>query len=104
MKAYFYVFWLFRGISSCVRRCVHKKSLQEYAVKIIDLTDSKNQISEELRSVTHNEINILKEVSGHAHISKFYESQTAIFVVFFCSLIFFCFSSFKNCIVCAHAS
>nr|CAB3264838.1 phosphorylase b kinase gamma catalytic chain, skeletal muscle/heart isoform [Phallusia mammillata] len=74
-----------KGVSSCVRRCVHKQSNREYAVKIIDLTDQNNKISEELRSVTHNEINILKEVSGHAHIIELvdvFETDASIFLVF----------------------
>ena len=70
LKACYVKTFVCRGISSCVRRCINKKTLEEYAVKIIDLTDKDNQISEELRHVTHNEINILKEVSGQAHISK----------------------------------
>ncbi|CAK8676893.1 phosphorylase b kinase gamma catalytic chain, skeletal muscle/heart isoform-like [Clavelina lepadiformis] len=74
-----------RGVSSCVRRCIHKKTQREYAVKIIDLTDDNNRISEELRNVTHNEINILREVSGHAHIIELvdvFETSTFIFLIF----------------------
>ncbi|XP_078490822.1 phosphorylase b kinase gamma catalytic chain, skeletal muscle/heart isoform [Ciona intestinalis] len=74
-----------RGVSSCVRRCVEKKTRGEFAVKIIDLTDGSNKISEELRQVTHNEINILKEVSGHVHIIELvdvFETSTFIFLIF----------------------
>uniref|UniRef100_H2YBY7 phosphorylase kinase n=1 Tax=Ciona savignyi TaxID=51511 RepID=H2YBY7_CIOSA len=74
-----------RGVSSCVRRCVEKKTSKDFAVKIIDLTDGNNQISEELRLVTRNEINILKEVSGHAHIIELvdvFETSTFIFLIF----------------------
>ena len=48
-------------------------------MKIIDLTDDNNRISEELRNVTHNEINILREVSGHAHISKLLTTKMLVF-------------------------
>lgn len=56
-----------------VRRCIHKPTCQEYAVKIIDITGGGSFSSEEvqeLREATLKEVDILQKVSGHPNISK----------------------------------
>lgn len=72
------------GASSTVRRCVRRTSRKEYAVKIIDLIGNDELLGEDLRAVTHNEIRILRAVSGEAHIIELvdvFETETLIFLV-----------------------
>ncbi|XP_070571748.1 phosphorylase b kinase gamma catalytic chain, skeletal muscle/heart isoform-like [Ptychodera flava] len=76
-----------RGISSVVRRCVDRKTQQEYAVKIIDISNEKasEAETEALKEATRNEVDILRKVSGHPNIIGFvdcFESLTFFFLVF----------------------
>lgn len=60
----------FSGISSVVRRCIDKENGREYAAKIIDLGASEVNDSHQMLDATRQEINILRQVMGHAYISK----------------------------------
>lgn len=55
-----------------MRKCLEKATETEYAVKIIDLTQEKdnNEITEEMRCETKREIEILRKCSQHPNISK----------------------------------
>ncbi|KAF7466216.1 phosphorylase b kinase gamma catalytic chain, liver/testis isoform isoform X2 [Marmota monax] len=59
-----------RGVSSVVRRCVHRATGDEFAVKIMEVTAerlSPEQL-EEVREATRRETHILRQVAGHPHI------------------------------------
>ncbi|XP_043942570.1 phosphorylase b kinase gamma catalytic chain, liver/testis isoform [Protopterus annectens] len=76
-----------RGVSSVVRRCIHKQTGKEYAVKVIEITPERMtpQQLEEVRTSTMKEIDVLKKVSGHPYIITLidsYESSSFIFLVF----------------------
>ena len=65
---YILLFLMFSGLSSVVRKCVHKASGQEYAVKIVDKLGDHGAC--DIGEVTKNEVDILKMLSGHKNISK----------------------------------
>lgn len=74
-----------KGMSSSVRRCIRKNCRSEFAVKIIDITGDTQSMSDDLRNITRNEVNILQEVSGKAHIIELFdvfETNSFIFLVF----------------------
>lgn len=60
-----------RGVSSVVRRCVHRHTGQELAVKIIEITAEKMTIQqlEEVKISTLKEIQVLNMVKEHPSIS-----------------------------------
>ena len=55
-----------------MRRCVHRHTGQELAVKIIEITAEKMTAEqlEEVKSATLKEIQVLNMVKGHSSISK----------------------------------
>lgn len=63
--------WRLRGVSSVVRRCVHRHTGQELAVKIIEITAEKMTVLqlEEVKTSTLKEIQVLNMVKGHSSIS-----------------------------------
>lgn len=76
-----------RGVSSVVRRCVHRHTGQELAVKVIEITAEKMTAEqlEEVKTSTLKEIQVLNMVKGHSSIITLidsYESTTFIFLVF----------------------
>ena len=77
-----------RGLSSVVRRCIHRDSGKAYAVKIIDISSDQDQVDEEGQSEIqqiHREISILRSVQGHPYIVQLietFETPTHIFLVF----------------------
>ncbi|KAG8238866.1 hypothetical protein J437_LFUL017668 [Ladona fulva] len=75
-----------RGISSTVRRCIEKETGNEYAAKIIDLSNDPNDAEgKSMLEATIQEVNILRMVAGHPYIIELhdvFESSTFIFLVF----------------------
>lgn len=65
-----YVWYVYRGISSTVRRCVEKETGREYAAKIIDLSNEDNN-THTVRESTLSEVHILRLVAGHPYISEY---------------------------------
>lgn len=67
------LFCVFRGVSSVVRRCVHRHTGQELAVKIIEITAEKMTVQqlEEVKSSTLKEIQVLNMVKGHPSLSVY---------------------------------
>jgi len=66
-------FYIHRGISSTVRRCIEKETGKEFAAKIIDLgatTESGETNPYHMLEATRQEISILRQVMGHPYISK----------------------------------
>ncbi|XP_066954875.1 phosphorylase b kinase gamma catalytic chain, liver/testis isoform isoform X3 [Macrobrachium rosenbergii] len=71
-----------RGGCSVVRRCIEKETGNQYAAKIIDLSDSSE---EGVLEATIREIEVLRLVAGHPYIIELhdvFESSTFIFLVF----------------------
>ena len=101
-----------RGLTSVVRRCVNKQTGQEYAVKILDVSDGSggqdnssvaaddippmNPVAPQvdngnddaaltLLQECHREIEVIQRLSGHPYIVNLhdvYESPTFVFLVF----------------------
>ena len=77
-----------RGLSSVVRRCIHRDSGNAYAVKIIDISGDQDIFDEEGQSELqqiHREISILRSVQGHPYIVQLietFETPAHIFLVF----------------------
>ena len=60
-----------RGVSSVVRRCVHKETGRHFAAKIIDISgDGEDSQGLTLRQATLREISTLRLVAGHPFISE----------------------------------
>lgn len=75
------------GVSSTVRRCVEKGTQTEFAVKIIDLTQEKDNedLTEQLRDSTKQEMQVLRIGSEHPNIIGLhdaFESEAYFFLVF----------------------
>lgn len=75
-----------------VRRCVHRHTGQELAVKIIEITAEKMTVQqlEEVKTSTLKEIQVLNMVKGHSSISmsEFYSSKVQ-YTKIFCHVITF---------------
>ena len=54
-----------RGLSSVVRKCIHRETGLEYAVKIIDMT-----ADEAVQYSVAAEIDVFQHLPSHKHISK----------------------------------
>jgi len=76
-----------RGASSTVRRCILKETGEQFAVKIIDVSQQKLIDADglDIREQTFREVAILRMVQGHENIIELvdvFESSTYIFLVF----------------------
>jgi len=77
-----------RGASSTVRRCIQKETGEQFAVKIIDVSQQGQHIDADgldVREQTFREVQILRMVQGHENIIELvdvFESSTYIFLVF----------------------
>lgn len=76
-----------RGVSSTVRRCIEKSTGQEFAVKIMELSQDKDSddSAEELRNETKKEIKILRMCAEHENIINLHDSfegEAFIFLIF----------------------
>jgi len=75
-----------KGASSTVRKCLLKESGEQFAVKIIDVSeDLRDADGLNLREQTFREVAILRMVQGHENIINLvdvFESSTYIFLVF----------------------
>ncbi|VDN60582.1 unnamed protein product [Dracunculus medinensis] len=76
-----------RGLASTVRKCVEKGTGSMFAVKIVDISTERQpeQEAHRLLKETINEVNLLKQLSGHPHIINihdFYQTPTFLFAVF----------------------
>jgi len=76
-----------RGASSTVRRCVLKETGDQFAVKIIDVSQQHHIDADglDVREQTFREVSILRKVQGHENIIELidvFESTTYIFLVF----------------------
>ena len=60
--------FIFRGISSVVRRCFHKATGKPYAVKIIDKLIDAGGV--DIEGTTRDEVTILLALQGHDNISE----------------------------------
>lgn len=110
--------WLFNrfsGISSVVRRCIDKETGKEYAAKIIDIGAADANDPQQMLEATRQEINILRQVMGHAYISESHEisreqAEHHVFVIAFqlsskmCSNLMRSFSWCSSCVVTASSS
>lgn len=75
-----------KGLSSVVYTCVKKCSGQEFAVKVMDISqDHINADGLDIVQQIHEEIRLLRLVEGHRYIIELidvFESSTFIFLVF----------------------
>jgi phosphorylase kinase gamma subunit len=76
-----------RGVSSTVRKCIEKSTHKEYAVKIVDLTQEKDNedLTEQVRQSTKKEIDILRQCAEHSNIIELhdvFESEAFVFLIF----------------------
>jgi len=71
------------GVSSIVKRCIHRKTFEEFAVKIIDV--SYVDENDDLVDSVMREIEILKKISNHSNIItlvEVFKIPSSIFLVF----------------------
>uniref|UniRef100_A0A915DAD4 phosphorylase kinase n=1 Tax=Ditylenchus dipsaci TaxID=166011 RepID=A0A915DAD4_9BILA len=76
-----------RGLASTVRRCIEKGTGKAFAVKIVDVSNERQNELEAMRLTeeTLSEVNLLRELAGHPSIiafHDFFQTPTFIFAVF----------------------